>query len=380
MYRILIVDDEPMALYSTAHAFPWADWGFDPPVLMTEAPAALDKLRTERFDAAIVDIRMPQMTGIDLIRLSGEAGLQTVFIVLSGYSDFSYVQTALRLSTFDYCLKPMAGLFPSGQAPNEADLRDPVAALERLSGRIHDIRVGSDPAFLATLSSTAPLKPLFTQRGLPVPEGMLSMVLLSAEKPETLPPLLNGFQASLSFWADANEVLLFTPMTEQSLLSTLPKSPDVRVCYTVPVLQDILNPVRQLQLLRQTMAEVQPGQAPVSIYVNDCSPTFFDMLNYVDEHLSDELSLQRLSAQFHLNYTYCSELFRAITGATFTKYLSSHRMERAQTLIITTSMSISEIARQTGYSNYNHFSATFKTYFGQTPGAYRTAHQEGSVR
>ena len=203
MYRILIADDEPMALYSTAHTFPWADWGFDPPVLMTEAPAALDKLRTERFDAAIVDIRMPQMTGIDLIRLSGEAGLQTVFIVLSGYSDFSYVQTALRLSTFDYCLKPIL--------PDAAQ-----AALERLSGRIHDIRVGSDPAFLATLSSTAPLKPLFTQRGLPVPEGMLSMVLLSAEKPETLPPLLNGFQASLSFWADANEVLLFTPMPEQA--------------------------------------------------------------------------------------------------------------------------------------------------------------------
>lgn len=101
------------------------------------------------------------------------------------------------------------------------------------------------------------------------------MVLLSAEKSETLPPLLNGFQASLSFWADANEVLLFTPMPEQALLSALPKSPDVRVCYTVPVSQDILNPVRQLQLLRQTMAEVQPGQAPVSIYVNDCSPTFF---------------------------------------------------------------------------------------------------------
>lgn len=41
-------------------------------------------------------------------------------------------------------------------------------------------------------------------------------------------------------------------------------------------------------------------------------------------------------------------------------------MERARTLIITTTMSISEIARQTGYSNYNHFSATFKTYYGQT--------------
>ena len=137
MYRILIVDDEPMALYSTADTFPWADWGFDPPVLMTEAPAALDKLRTERFDAAIVDIRMPQMTGIDLIRLSGEAGLQTVFIVLSGYSDFSYVQTALRLSTFDYCLKPI--LPDAAQAALErlsgrGEARDASAAAERVSG------------------------------------------------------------------------------------------------------------------------------------------------------------------------------------------------------------------------------------------------------
>ena len=131
MYRILIVDDEPMALYSTAHTFPWADWGFDPPVLMTEAPAALDKLRTERFDAAIVDIRMPQMTGIDLIRLSGEAGLQTVFIVLSGYSDFSYVQTALRLSAFDYCLKPIL--------PDAAQ-----AALERFRS-VRQVQLLTDP-------------------------------------------------------------------------------------------------------------------------------------------------------------------------------------------------------------------------------------------
>lgn len=367
MYRILIVDDEPMALYSTAHAFPWAQWGFDAPVLMTDSPAAMEKLRTERFDAAIVDIRMPQMTGIDMIRLSGEAGLPTVFVVLSGYSDFSYVQTALRLSAFDYCLKPIL--------PDAAQ-----TALSRLSKRIREIRSLNDPAFLSTLSSAAPLKPLFQLRGLPAPTGTLSMVLVSAENPDAIPPLLGDFQDSLSFWSGANEVLLFTPLPEQALLSALPKSPDVHVCYTLPVSQEVLNPVRQLQLLRQTIANMQPGQAPVSVHVNDCSPAFFDMLNYVDEHLGDDLSLQRLSAQFHLNYTYCSELFRTITGATFTRYLTGHRMERARTMIVTSTMSISEIARLTGYSNYNHFSATFKTYFGQTPGAYRTASQKGEER
>lgn len=202
MYRILIADDEPMALYSTAHAFPWADWGFDPPVLMTEAPAALDKLRTERFDAAIVDIRMPQMTGIDLIRLSGEAGLQTVFIVLSGYSDFSYVQTALRLSAFDYCLKPIL--------PDAAQ-----TALERLSGRIHDIRVGSDPAFLATLSSTAPLKPLFTQRGLVVHGAFVRAeardASTAAERVSGVSVLLGGRERSPAVHANDRTVAVIYP-------------------------------------------------------------------------------------------------------------------------------------------------------------------------
>lgn len=208
MYRILIADDEPMALYSTAHTFPWADWGFDPPVLMTEAPAALDKLRTERFDAAIVDIRMPQMTGIDLIRLSGEAGLQTVFIVLSGYSDFSYVQTALRLSTFDYCLKPIL--------PDAAQ-----AALERLSGRIHDIRVGSDPAFLATLSSTAPLKALFQQRGLAragrdvvhgaVVRGEARDASAAAERVSGVSVLLGGCERSPAVHANDRTVAVIYP-------------------------------------------------------------------------------------------------------------------------------------------------------------------------
>ena len=166
---------------------------------MTEAPAALDKLRAERFDAAIVDIRMPQMTGIDLIRLSGEAGLQTVFIVLSGYSDFSYVQTALRLSAFDYCLKPIL--------PDAAQ-----AALERLSGRIHDIRVGSDPAFLATLSSTAPLKAFSAARTAragrdvihgAVVRGEARDASAAAERVSGVSVLLGGRERSAAVHADA---------------------------------------------------------------------------------------------------------------------------------------------------------------------------------
>lgn len=363
MVRTLIVDDEPMALYSAAHAFPWAKYGFDEPVTTTDTFVALDLLRTQHFDAAIVDIRMPDLTGIDLIRIGNEENLSTVFIVLSGHADFAYVQSALRLHAFDYCLKPVL--------PDAAE-----GALSRLSQRIRAIRCQRDPALIASLTGAAPLRDLFASRGLPLPEGGLSMALLTSNAPEGLPAVLQGkLGDSLLLWASDSTMLAFSPLPEHLLHQALQRLPNVLCCYTQPASLDALTPNRQYELLRQTLLTMRPGQPPLTLRVNDCSPAFLELLEYVDQHFMEDLSLQSLSARFHLNYTYCSELFRSITGLPFTKYLTRHRMERAAEMISGTSVSMTEIARQVGYGNYNHFSATFKAYFGQTPGAYRGLRQ-----
>ena len=107
MFRMLIVDDEPMALISTAHSFDWRAFGFDAPATASSGEEALQMLTRERFDAALVDIRMPGLSGLELVEACRERGLGTCFAVLSGYSDFSYVQSALRLNAVDYCLKPV---------------------------------------------------------------------------------------------------------------------------------------------------------------------------------------------------------------------------------------------------------------------------------
>ena len=362
MYRILIVDDEPMALYSAAHAFPWARFGFDQPMTTTNPREALEWLRTQTFDAAIVDIRMPDLSGIDLIRIGAEEKMSTVFLVLSGYTDFDYVQTVLRLRAFDYCLKPIL--------PDAAE-----TALKRLSQRLHADRCVRDPESIAAMNTVAPLQRLFSQRGLTMPESTLSMALITAPEPEKLPGLLAAFSESLLLWSGKKTILAFSSMPESALHQALNGLGDACCCYTQPVPVESLNPFRQFQLLQETLLTMRPGQAPVALRINDCSPAFLELLNYVDQHLIEDLSLQSLSARFHLNYTYCSELFRSVTGQTFTKYLTSHRMERAAELIAGTAVSMTEIARQTGYSNYNHFSTTFKSYFGHTPGAYRALHQ-----
>lgn len=359
MYRILMADDEPMALYSAAHAFPWAQHGFDEPVTTTEPKQALELLRSQTFDAAIVDIRMPDLTGIDLMRICREEGLPTVFVVLSGYADFSYVQSAMRLQAFDYCLKPVM--------PDAAE-----DALARLSQRIYATRRLHDPAIIHAMGTTAPLPELFERRGLIWNGSMLSLALVAAEDATLLARHMSAFSQGLTLWAGDATLLILSPLPEAELQQALARLPGFPCCYTQPVMPDLLNPARQYQLLSKMLSAIKPGQPPLALRVSDCHPAFFELLDYVDKHLQEELSLQQLAARFHLNYTYCSELFRAITGQNFTKYITSHRMEQVARLMNDTALSLAEISRLAGYSNYNHFSTTFKAYFGQTPGAYRS--------
>ena len=66
--KILVVDDEPSILKLLKEVL--TQWGYHVACVGTGAEA-LEAIRTERFDAAITDIRMPEMSGLDLLRVMG---------------------------------------------------------------------------------------------------------------------------------------------------------------------------------------------------------------------------------------------------------------------------------------------------------------------
>ena len=92
---------------------------------------------------------------------------------------------------------------------------------------------------------------------------------------------------------------------------------------------------------------------------------------YLQEHLSEEISLNILAEQFHLNSQYISQLFKNEIGVNFLAYLTSIRMEKAKKLLISTPLSIGEISQQAGYGDYRVFTKTFKKWEGSTPSQYR---------
>lgn len=92
---------------------------------------------------------------------------------------------------------------------------------------------------------------------------------------------------------------------------------------------------------------------------------------YMQEHLTEEVSLSVLSEEFHLNPQYISQLFKNEIGVGFLSYLTNIRMEKAKKLLVSTQLSMVEIAEQTGYGDYRVFTKVFKKTEGITPSQYR---------
>lgn len=95
------------------------------------------------------------------------------------------------------------------------------------------------------------------------------------------------------------------------------------------------------------------------------------LTRYLQEHLAEDVSLSVLAEEFHLSAQYISQLFKSEIGVNFLAYLTNIRMEQAKKLLVSTSVSIDEVAEQSGYTDYRVFTKVFKKNEGITPSQYR---------
>jgi len=106
MFNVLIVDDEPGALTSLKYMIDWEELGYAISGEAGNGRQALQQLYQGNFDLVITDIRMPGMSGLELIQAIRERSDMPV-IVMSGYEDFEYVRSCLKAGVKDYLLKPV---------------------------------------------------------------------------------------------------------------------------------------------------------------------------------------------------------------------------------------------------------------------------------
>ena len=235
--RVLLVDDEIMIREGFKKLFDWETHGCTVAGEAADGMEALAKIDTLNPDIVIMDINIPIMNGLKVIKMSRIKHPDTAFIIVSGYDDFSYCREALRLKITDYILKPVN--------------------YEEFGTCIDNLKIS------------------------------MYMENVSQEPEEQEERIINS------------------------------------------------------------------------------------ITRFMQEHLAEEMSLSVLAEEFHMNPQYISQLFKNEIGVGFLAYLTSIRMEKAKKLLLSTSLSIGEVAEQSGYGDYRVFTKVFKKSEGITPSQYR---------
>ncbi len=103
----------------------------------------------------------------------------------------------------------------------------------------------------------------------------------------------------------------------------------------------------------------------------------YKIVEFLNENLDKDVSLEQCARQFNYNANYLSRLFKQKFGKTYTEYVVELKVEKCKELLMKTDISVNELALRFGYSSPQNFIRVFKKYTLMTPGQFRKQYGDG---
>ncbi len=107
MYHAIVIDDEKWVVKSLIATIKNQEL-FEITEEFYDGLSGLEYIRTHQPALAFVDVRLPGMSGLDILQAANAESLRTLFIVISSYAEFAYAQKAMLHNAVGYCLKPFS--------------------------------------------------------------------------------------------------------------------------------------------------------------------------------------------------------------------------------------------------------------------------------
>ncbi|MBX4150510.1 response regulator transcription factor [Paenibacillus lautus] len=344
MYRIMLIDDEYAIHLSLRKLVERSGLRIEFAGEAEDGVEALELLEDSRPDIIVTDICMPEMDGLEFIRRVRESHPQMFFIILSGHDNFEFARQALRYGVSDFLLKPI------DPAQFQTTLERACRELDERKARFSRQTEWT----LAQQHHKARLAELLYSAD---EQGALEqireiMALFETSGPE---------EVSVSRYAHMLMQDLLTAMKERGLLLAMEIGED-----QWPQ-DDPIACSRQIQDKIKEMLALIKGSRNLGSRHN-----IQKAKRYIEENYAmEDLSLQEVADSVGMSVTYLSRTFKSETNMNFVKYLVQVRMEKARELLAESELSAQETAYRVGFSDYVHFSKTFKKFHGLTPSAYR---------
>lgn len=329
MLKLLIADDERTIRETISSLIDWEAMGIEIAGICPDGIAAYDCIMDEYPDIVLTDIKMPGLNGLELIEKVKDAQPDIEFVILSGYGEFEFAQSAMKCGVRHYLLKPC----------NEEDIihviQDCITTCQK---RAAD--------HINTLFTT-----LFSDEPNEAGRQKYKSLLLAQQDTDFIRTQL--IRLMLADAKAANPHFSYLHMTE----------------YMVR-----LNQCSDRAQLMEYVVDIMS-----TIFHSDCEKKYNDCvekaIEYINEHLSDEnLSLKWIAENYlYMNADYISKQFVRQTGSKFSTYLAELRVNEAKRLLLTKSAADSpySVAQKVGFGNNpQYFSQIFKKYTHMTPSNY----------
>jgi two-component system response regulator YesN len=106
-YKVVIIDDEPWTREVIKALGAWDELGLEVVGEASDGEYGLELIRLTLPDIILTDVNMPNLNGIEMIETLRRENNNTSVIFISGYDDYTYIRSAMKLNTIDYLLKPI---------------------------------------------------------------------------------------------------------------------------------------------------------------------------------------------------------------------------------------------------------------------------------
>lgn len=363
-----------------------------------------------QVDLVITDIKMPIMTGIQFVeKANKELKHPPIFLVLSGYDEFTYVRDTMKYGAFNYLLKPIKK-DELKKVVEEVEIK-----IEELKKKdkimTKSIEVIKKDFFKHLLFSNSDIN-IRTDKSLleniHLDEGYYyQMVVLpiNKEEKEFNNKLLNSYFKEVSnnnkieyiyflyndnvyivFYFNGNEISNISDVT-----NLIDEKSNVFIENGISVfILECTNKIWEVRehskLVRKVKEKMLYNKNSKKYYVDDLnelsdileddknlySATSIKLaIQFITKNFNNNITLKDVADEVFLSQNYLSELFKKETGEGFYEFLSNYRVKRAKELLVTTNLKIYEVAESVGYNDSITFGRAFKKITGTTPNNFR---------
>jgi Response regulator containing CheY-like receiver domain and AraC-type DNA-binding domain len=415
--KILIIDDEPKIRRGLQNLVQKhkPDWET---IIASDGVSALE-LMEEQPDLLLLDIKMPNMDGMEFLEKLAFQKREVMVVIISGYAEFEYAQKAVKFGVLDYILKPVNPekvreiLEKAEQIKaNKNELKNSSIYVEK---NLHELRekflydlifetvnfsnqelrekcellkITVTKFYVVTIlvqpteTDLEQFKPLVRNPdiknalygrltrydgGYVFCNGYGSFIMIFSLEKERNPQeqmselhgellqIFKGLNVTIGFGGIYENILLAADSYKESLVSIKNKKLGPKFEEKTPKDDTGIG-------LIFTNIKNNPGKYSVLIRQS----VDYIMINY-----SKNIRLNDIAKSVFVNPNYLSELFKKETGANISDFIMEYRIEKAKQLLEKFENKVYMVAEKTGFHDQRYFSQVFKKKTGMTPAEYR---------